>query len=66
MMDLVKFGKHWEIETRADYDHAIEALEGADFCAMMCDDYQRERRERAEVAKQKAEVVRMAKAKGII
>lgn len=65
-MDLVKFGKHWEIETHADYDRAMEALEGADFCAMMCDDYQRECRERAEVAKQKAEVVRMAKAKGII
>lgn len=65
-MDLVRFGKRWEINTREDYDKAMEALEGADFCARMSDDYATERREREEVARQMAEVVRIAKEKGLI
>ena len=65
-MDLVRFGKRWEINTREDYDKAMEALAGADFCARMCDDYATERREREEVARQMAEVVRAAKEKGLI
>lgn len=65
-MDLVRFGKQWEITTREDYDKAMEALEGADFCARMSDDYATERREREEVARQMAEVVRIAKEKGLI
>ena len=65
-MDLVKFGKHWEIETRADYDRAMEALDCADFCARMSDDYSVECRELAEIARQRAEIVQMAEEKGII
>lgn len=65
-MNLVKFGKHWEINSREDYDRAIESLDCADFCARMSDDYSVECRERAEIAKQRAEIVQMAEEKGII
>lgn len=65
-MDLVRFGKRWEINSREDYDNAMKALEDADFCAQMCDDYGREQRERAEVSRQRIEIAHMAKEKGII
>lgn len=65
-MELVKMGKKWEINTREDYENALKALEDADFCARMCDDYATEQREREEVARQAREVVKMANAKGII
>lgn len=65
-MDLVRFGKTWEINTIEDYEKAVKALNDADFCAMMADDYNTVRREQAEVARQMGEVVRMAKARGII
>ena len=65
-MDLVRFGKRWEINSREDYDNAMKALADADFCAQMCDDYDRERRERAEVSRQRIEIAHMAKEKGII
>ena len=65
-MDLVKMGKTWEIETRADYDKAMETLDGNEFCAMMSDDFGCYKREMAEVAKQRAEVNAIARKKGII
>ena len=63
---MVQFGKVWTINTREDYDKAMAALEMADFCARMSDEYATEKREREEVARQMAEVVKTAKAKGII
>ena len=66
IMSLVKEGRKWIIENRADYDRAIEILEGNEFCAEMCDDYRRCKAEKAEIAKQRADVIAQAKAKGII
>lgn len=65
-MSLVKFGKVWEINSRADYDTAMEILDGNDFCAEMSDDFSCWKREKAEVARQRAEVTAQAKVKGII
>ena len=65
-MGLVKFGRVWEINSLADYNNAIETLDGNEFCAEMSDDFSAWKREKAEVAKQRAEVITQAKAKGII
>lgn len=65
-MDIIKMGRKWEINTKEDYDKAVEVLEGNKFCAMMSDDFYYYRREMDEYAKQMAEVTAMAKAKGII
>ena len=65
-MSLVTFGRVWEINSRADYDKAMEILDGNEFCAEMSDDFSAWKREKAEVAKQRAEVTAQAKAKGII
>ena len=66
MMDLVKMGKTWEINSRADYDKAMETLDGNEFCAQMSDDFYYYKREMEEVAKQRAEVNMIARKKGII
>lgn len=63
---MVRYGKTWEINTREDYDRAMEELEDADFCARMCDEYRRELEERDEVARQMREVTRQAREKGIL
>jgi len=65
-MGLVKFGKAWEINTREDYEKALEILDGNEFCANMSDDYSCTKRELVEIARQRAEVTAQAKAKGII
>ena len=65
-MDLVRFGKEWEINSREDYDKAMEVLDGNEFCANMCDDYSVTKREIAEVNAQRHAVVLIARKKGII
>lgn len=65
-MAPVKMGKTWEIATKADYDKAMETLEGNEFIAEMSDDFYYWKTEKAEVARQRAEVIAQAKAKGII
>lgn len=65
-MDLVKMGKKWEINSREDYDKAMETLDGNEFCAQMSDDFYYWKRELEEVTRQRAEVNAIAKAKGII
>jgi len=65
-MDLVQMGKQWEINSRADYDEAMEILDGNEFCAQMSDDFYYWQRELAEVARQRKEVNAIAKEKGII
>lgn len=65
-MMWVEFGRVWEIETLADYEKAMETLEGNEFCARMSDDFGCYKREMEEVKKQRAEVTAQAKAKGII
>ena len=48
------------------FSKAMEILDGNEFCAEMSDDFSAWKREKAEVAKQRAEVTAQAKAKGII
>ena len=65
-MDTVKFGRTWKIETKADYDNAIKTLDGNDFCAEMCDDFSVWEKEKAEIRRQRAEVVRQARLGGLL
>jgi len=65
-MDIIKMGRKWEINTKEDYGKAMEILDGNEFCAEMSDDFSYWKREKEEVARQRAEVTAQAKAKGII
>lgn len=65
-MSIVKMGCKWEINTKEDYDKAMEILDNNEFCAEMSDDFFRSNREKAEVARQRAEVTAQARVKGII
>lgn len=65
-MGIIKAGRKWEINTKEDYDKAVETLEGNKFCAMMSDDFYRYRREIEEYETQMTDVTAQAKAKGII
>lgn len=65
-MQPVKYGRTWDITTKAEYDAAMEELDGNDFCAEMSDDYSVTRSEQAEVFNQRAEVIRQAKERGLI
>lgn len=64
-MDVVKFNRKWEINTQEDLEKALETLDGNEFIANMSDDYSRTRVEVAEVDKQRADVIRQAKEKGL-
>lgn len=66
MVELVKMGREWEIETKADYDKAMEILDGNEFCAEMSDDFFNYRREMTEISRQRANVRLIARKKGII
>jgi len=65
-MDIVRKNRKWNIETKEDYEKAMEILDGNEFCAKMSDDMYYYRTELAEVARQRAEVTAQAKAKEII
>ena len=65
-MDAVRFNREWKIESKADYDKAMEVLDGNDFCAEMSDDYTVCRSEHAEINRQRAAVIQQAKKLGII
>lgn len=65
-MDIVKMGRKWEINTKEDYNNAMEILKGNEFCAEMSDDFTYWKREKEEVARQRADVIKQAKNKGII
>lgn len=66
MAQLVKFNREWNINTKAEYDEAMEILAQNDFCAEMSDDFSVWQREKEEVRRQRAVVTEQAKAKGII
>lgn len=66
MAQLVKFGREWEINTKEDYDNAMEILAQNDFCAEMSDDFSVWQKEKEEVRRQRAVVKARAQEKGII
>jgi hypothetical protein len=59
-MEIVKFGRTWVINTVADYEHAMEVLDGNEFCADMSDDWARADREKAEIRRQRRDVIAQA------
>ncbi len=63
---MIEFGTVWHIETKEDYDKAMDYFESMDFIAQMSDDYSREQAERAEIARQAFEVIKQAREKGLI
>jgi hypothetical protein len=65
-VDIIKMGRKWEINTKEDYDKAMEILDGNEFCAEMSDDFSCWRREKEEVTRQRADVTAQARTKGII
>lgn len=65
-MSLVEMGKKWIIKTAEDYEKALKVLDGNDFCAEMSDDFGVWQKEKAEIAKQRADVKAQAVALGII
>lgn len=65
-MGIVKMGRKWEINTKEDYDKAMKTLEENEFVAEMSDDFSYWRREKTEIANQRADVIAQAKVKGII
>lgn len=65
-MGIITMGRKWDINTKEDYDKAVEILEGNKFCAWMSDDNYYWQRELAEYERQMADVKAQAKAKGII
>ena len=66
MAQLVKFNREWNIQTKEDYDNAMDILAQNDFCAEMCDDFSVWQKEKEEVRRQRAVVTAQAKEKGII
>lgn len=64
-MDVVKFDRKWEINTQEDLKKALETLDGNEFIANMSDSYEVTRSEVREVDKQRADVIRQAKEKGL-
>ena len=66
MVGRVKHGKDWKINTKEDYDKAMEWLERAEVCADMSDDYQRSESEKSEIKAQRIQVMQKAFEKGLI
>ena len=65
-MTLVVMDRKWEINTKEDYDKAMEVLDGNEFCANMSDDFYRYNIEMAEIRLQRYSVQRQAIEKGIV
>ena len=65
-MSMVQMGKKWEITTIEEYNKAMEILDGNEFIARMSDDYGMEKRECAEIDRQRADIEKQAKEKRII
>ena len=65
-MGIVKFGREWIIKTIEDYENAINILDGNDFIADMGEGLNQWRREKEEIARQRADVKRQAVTLGII
>lgn len=65
-MESVKFGKKWQINCYKDLDRAMRTLKENHFVAEMSDSYAVTLNEQAEINRQRADVMRQAREKGII
>ena len=66
MVEIVEFGREWEITTREDYDRAMATLDSSEFAANMSDDFRREQKELHEIERQRAQVQSKAHALNLI
>ena len=66
MGQLVMYNRKWEINTREDYDKAMEILDDNEMCADMSDDFSCWQREKAEGERQRYQVRKQALEKGLI
>ena len=66
MYELVRMGRIWEINTKEDYEEAMKRLDGSEFCAEMSDDFERWRKEKAEIESQRSQIRQQAIEKGLI
>ena len=66
MREAVRFGREWTINTREDYDKAMTALDDAEFIAEMSDSYTVTLNEKEEIDRQRLDVIRQAKERGIL
>ena len=57
---------NWEINTKEDYDNAMVNLNDRQFIADMSDDFRCWRSETTQIERERADVKRQAKEKGII
>lgn len=65
-MDIVKFGRAWDVNNTEEVEQALKELGESEFVANMSDDYSRTRQEIAEIERQRAQILRQAKEKGIL
>ena len=65
-MQGVISGREWQITTWAEYRAAMNALADAEFIAEMSDSYAVTRAEKAEIDRQREQVMEQAKAAGIM
>lgn len=63
---MVEFGKMWMINTAEDLKAALDTLADQEFIAEMSDDFSCWQREKAEVARQRRQVMAMARDRGLI
>ena len=63
---MVEFGKMWTINTAEDLKAALDTLDRQEFIAEMSDDFSCWQREKAEVARQRRQVIAMARDSGLI
>ena len=66
MKEAVRFGREWVINTREDYDKAMTVLDDAEFIAEMSDCYSITLNEKAEIDRQRLDVMRQAKERGLL
>lgn len=65
-MDIVKFNRVWDVNTEEEVEQALQELEDSEFVANMSDDYSQTRCEVAEIERQRQQIIRQAKEKGIL
>ena len=65
-MDIVKFNRVWDVNTEEGVEQALQELEDSEFCANMSDDYRQTQNEIYEIKRQRRQIIRQAKEKGIL
>lgn len=59
-MQIVQFGRKFNIQTKKDYNDAMQILSDNEFIAQMSDDWNQAKRELDEIKRQRADVQRQA------